>query len=127
MRCGTACRCRSRYLTDWYDVRARDLSVEVAKAKAVGADLLMPITRVQRRHPHHPRDGEAELVADGHHQPRQSRSLREGVHRRARKIRRRLHVLRALVRSDQEARALRSPIASSARAATARPERRLCI
>ena len=26
-----------------YDVRARDLSVEVAKAKAVGADLLMPI------------------------------------------------------------------------------------
>jgi branched-chain amino acid transport system substrate-binding protein len=29
-----------------YDVRARDLSVEVAKAKAVGADLLMPITRV---------------------------------------------------------------------------------
>lgn len=29
-----------------YDVRARDLSVEVAKAKSVGADLLMPITRV---------------------------------------------------------------------------------
>ena len=29
-----------------YDVRARDLSVEVAKAKAAGADLLMPITRV---------------------------------------------------------------------------------
>ena len=29
-----------------YDVRARDLSVEVAKAKAVGADLLMPVTRV---------------------------------------------------------------------------------
>jgi branched-chain amino acid transport system substrate-binding protein len=29
-----------------YDVRARDLSVEVGKAKAVGADLLMPITRV---------------------------------------------------------------------------------
>ena len=29
-----------------YDVRARDLSVEVAKAKVVGADLLMPITRV---------------------------------------------------------------------------------
>jgi len=29
-----------------YDVRARDLSVEVAKAKASGADLLMPITRV---------------------------------------------------------------------------------
>ena len=29
-----------------YDVRARDLSVEVAKAKAVGADILMPITRV---------------------------------------------------------------------------------
>ena len=29
-----------------YDVRARDLSVEVAKAKSSGADLLMPITRV---------------------------------------------------------------------------------
>ena len=29
-----------------YDVHARDLSVEVAKAKATGADLLMPITRV---------------------------------------------------------------------------------
>ncbi len=29
-----------------YDVRARDLSVEVAKAKAAGADLLMPVTRV---------------------------------------------------------------------------------
>jgi branched-chain amino acid transport system substrate-binding protein len=29
-----------------YDVHARDLSVEVAKAKAAGADLLMPITRV---------------------------------------------------------------------------------
>jgi branched-chain amino acid transport system substrate-binding protein len=29
-----------------YDVRARDLSVEVAKAKATGADLLLPITRV---------------------------------------------------------------------------------
>lgn len=29
-----------------YDVRAPDLSVEVAKARAVGADLLMPITRV---------------------------------------------------------------------------------
>jgi branched-chain amino acid transport system substrate-binding protein len=29
-----------------YDVRARDLSVEVAKAKAVGADLLLPVTRV---------------------------------------------------------------------------------
>lgn len=29
-----------------YDVRARDLSVEVGKAKAAGADLLMPITRV---------------------------------------------------------------------------------
>jgi branched-chain amino acid transport system substrate-binding protein len=29
-----------------YDVRARDLSVEVGKAKATGADLLMPITRV---------------------------------------------------------------------------------
>jgi branched-chain amino acid transport system substrate-binding protein len=29
-----------------YDVRARDLSVEVAKAQASGADLLMPITRV---------------------------------------------------------------------------------
>lgn len=29
-----------------YDVRARDLSVEVAKAKATGADILLPITRV---------------------------------------------------------------------------------
>ena len=29
-----------------YDARARDLSVEVAKAKATGADLLLPITRV---------------------------------------------------------------------------------
>jgi branched-chain amino acid transport system substrate-binding protein len=29
-----------------YDGRARDLSVEVAKAKAVGADLLMPVTRL---------------------------------------------------------------------------------
>lgn len=29
-----------------YDVRARDLSVEVGKAKAAGADILMPITRV---------------------------------------------------------------------------------
>ncbi len=29
-----------------YDVRAKDLSVEVAKAKAAGADLLLPITRV---------------------------------------------------------------------------------
>lgn len=29
-----------------YDLRARDLSVEVAKAKATGADLLCPITRV---------------------------------------------------------------------------------
>ena len=29
-----------------YDDRARDLSVEVAKAKATGADILMPITRV---------------------------------------------------------------------------------
>jgi branched-chain amino acid transport system substrate-binding protein len=29
-----------------YDARARDLSVEVAKAKATGADLLCPITRV---------------------------------------------------------------------------------
>ncbi|MDQ0314457.1 ABC transporter substrate-binding protein [Amorphus orientalis] len=29
-----------------YDLRARDLSVEVAKAKATGADLLMPVTRV---------------------------------------------------------------------------------
>ena len=29
-----------------YDVRARDLSVEVGKAKSAGADLLMPITRV---------------------------------------------------------------------------------
>lgn len=29
-----------------YDLRARDLSVEVAKAKSVGADLLMPVTRV---------------------------------------------------------------------------------
>jgi branched-chain amino acid transport system substrate-binding protein len=29
-----------------YDVHARDLSVEVAKARAAGADLLMPITRV---------------------------------------------------------------------------------
>lgn len=29
-----------------YDVRAKDLSVEVAKAKATGAELLLPITRV---------------------------------------------------------------------------------
>ena len=29
-----------------YDVHAHDLSVEVAKARAAGADLLMPITRV---------------------------------------------------------------------------------
>lgn len=29
-----------------YDLRARDLSVEVAKAKSTGADLLMPVTRV---------------------------------------------------------------------------------
>jgi len=29
-----------------YDVRARDLSVEVGKARSVGADLLMPVTRV---------------------------------------------------------------------------------
>lgn len=29
-----------------YDAKARDLSVEVAKAKATGADLLLPITRV---------------------------------------------------------------------------------
>ena len=29
-----------------YDLRARDLSVEVAKAKATGADLLCPVTRV---------------------------------------------------------------------------------
>lgn len=29
-----------------YDVRARDLSAEVARAKATGADLLLPITRV---------------------------------------------------------------------------------
>jgi branched-chain amino acid transport system substrate-binding protein len=29
-----------------YDVKARDLSVEVGKAKSAGADLLMPITRV---------------------------------------------------------------------------------
>ena len=52
-----------------YDVRARDLSVEVAKAKVVGADLLMPITRVSDAILHHPRNGETELVADGHHQP----------------------------------------------------------
>jgi len=29
-----------------YDVRARDVSVEVARAKATGADLLLPVTRV---------------------------------------------------------------------------------
>jgi branched-chain amino acid transport system substrate-binding protein len=29
-----------------YDIRARDLSVEVAKAKATGADLVLPVTRV---------------------------------------------------------------------------------
>ncbi len=29
-----------------YDARARDLSIEVAKAKATGADLVLPITRV---------------------------------------------------------------------------------
>jgi branched-chain amino acid transport system substrate-binding protein len=29
-----------------YDLRARDLSVEVAKAKATGADILLPVTRV---------------------------------------------------------------------------------
>lgn len=29
-----------------YDVKAKDLSVEVAKAKATGADLLLPLTRV---------------------------------------------------------------------------------
>ena len=29
-----------------YDAKARDLSVEVAKAKATGADLLLPVTRV---------------------------------------------------------------------------------
>lgn len=29
-----------------YDIRARDLSIEVAKAKATGADLVLPITRV---------------------------------------------------------------------------------
>ena len=48
-----------------YDPAARDLSVEIAKAKATGADALLDGQPAQRRDPAHARTGQAALVADG--------------------------------------------------------------
>ena len=69
-----------------YDVHARDLSVEVAKAKADWGRFADADHARQRRDPDHSRNGEAELVADGDHKSRKPGALREGFHRRARKI-----------------------------------------
>ena len=51
-----------------YDPAARDLSVEVAKAKAANADALLMVSRSQRRHAADPRAGEAALDAAGDHE-----------------------------------------------------------
>ena len=51
------------YIT--YDPAAKDLSVEVAKAKATKADMLMPVSRAQRREAAGAGAGEAALGADG--------------------------------------------------------------
>ena len=48
-----------------YDPQARDLSVEVARAKATGAEALLIGQPPQRRHPDHPRNGQAALGARG--------------------------------------------------------------
>ena len=48
-----------------YDPAARDLSVEVAKAKATGAEALLMVQPPQRRDPADARTGQAALVADG--------------------------------------------------------------
>ena len=48
-----------------YDPAARDLSVEVAKAKATGADALLMVSRLNDAIPAYARASQAALVADG--------------------------------------------------------------
>ena len=97
-----------------YDPAARDLSVEVAKAKASGADALLHGEPPQRRHPDHARARQAALEPDerAQHGPG---LVRGPVPEDAGQALRRADQLRALVRPEQEAQP------SSSRRRTPRP------
>ena len=86
-----------------YDVRARDLSVEVAKAKSSGADLLMPITRVSDailmiREMVKQNWSPMGIISPGSPGPYE-KAFTDALGKYAR----RLHVLRSLVQSDEKA------------------------
>ncbi len=101
----SAASCRSstcRYKiveTIAYDPTARDLSVEVAKAKATGAEALLDGQPPQRRHPAHARNGQAALVADGGAQHGARAGTRTSILKTLGKLADGPIELRALVRS----------------------------
>jgi len=61
-----------------YDAAAKDLSVEVRKAKATKADLLLPVCRLNDGKLL-TGNGQAALGADGRAEPRFARPLRAGL------------------------------------------------
>ncbi len=84
-----------------YDPTARDLSVEISKAKATGAEATDRGQPPQRRHPADPRNGQAALVADGG--PQHGPGLVRGsVSQDARQTVRRPDQPGAVVRPEQE-------------------------
>ena len=102
-----------------YDVRARDLSVEVAKAKSSGADLLMPITRVSDailmiREMVKQNWSPMGIISPGSPGPYE-KAFTDALGKYADGV----HVLRSLVQSHEKALARDRAIASSARPATA--------
>ncbi len=85
-----------------YDPAARDLSVEVAKAKATNADALLVVSRLNGRHAVDARTRQAALDAAGDTQ-HGAGLLRGPVHQDDGQICRRADQLRALVRPAQAA------------------------
>ena len=75
-----------------YDPAAKDLTVEVSKAKAAERRLPAAGLPPERRDRPAPRDGEAALEPDGHRQPGLARPVRGAVHQGARQVRRVLHL-----------------------------------
>ena len=63
-----------------YDAAAKDLSVEVAKAKASKAEMLMPICRLNDAKLNRAGNGQAALGADDPNQSRNARHVRAGLH-----------------------------------------------
>ena len=84
-----------------YDPAAKDLTVEVSKAKATNAELLLLVCSAQRRDRLAARDGQTAVEPDGRGQSRFARALRGTIRESAGEACPVLHLEHGLVQSEE--------------------------